>query len=90
MAQYIREQPRFVKPNVCFTTTDDYAVMSMVEKGLGISIMPELILKRTAYNIVTKELDVPAFRELGFAVRDNKTISLAVKRFMEYLEYRNI
>ncbi len=62
----------------------------MVEKGLGISIMPELILKRTPYNIVTKELNVPAFGELGFAVRDKKTVSLAVKKFMEYLEYRDI
>ncbi len=78
-----------IKPNIRFTTVDDYAVMSMVEKGLGISVMPELILKRTPYNIVTKELDIPAFRELGFAVRDKKTVSLAVRRFMEYLEYRN-
>ncbi len=77
-----------IRPNVRFTTIDDYAVMSMVEKGLGIGIMPELILKRTPYNIVTKELDVPAFRDLGFAVNDKKTVSLAVKKFTEYLKYR--
>ena len=45
-------------PNVHFTTWDDYAVMSMVESGLGISILPELILKRIPYKIITKELDV--------------------------------
>jgi len=75
-------------PNIHFTTVDDYAVMSMVEKGLGISILPELILRRTPYRIITKELDVPSFRKLGIAMRDRKTASLAVKRFMEYLQYR--
>ncbi len=76
-------------PKTQFTTWDDYAVMSMVESGLGISILPELILKRIPYKIVTKELDIPAYRNIGFALRDRKTASLAVKKFMEYLEYRN-
>ncbi len=75
-------------PNVKFTTWDDYAVMSMVESGLGIAILPELILKRVPYRILAKELDVPAYRNIGLALRDKKTASLAVKRFVEYLKYR--
>ena len=77
-----------LKPQVHFTTWDDYAVMSMVESGLGISILPQLILKRIPYRIVAKELDVPAYRSIGLALRDKKTASLAVKRFLEYLQYR--
>lgn len=77
-----------VKPQVHFTTSDDYAIMSMVEKGLGISILPELILKRTPYRIVTKELNFPARRTLGLAMRDKKRISLAVMRLIEHLDYR--
>ena len=75
-------------PNVKFTTWDDYAVMSMVESGLGIAILPELILKRISYDILAKELDVPAYRDIGLALRSKKTASLALKRFMEYLQYR--
>lgn len=75
-------------PKVHFITWDDYAIMSMVESGLGISILPQLILKRVPYHIVVKELDVPAFRNIGLALRDSKTASLAVKRFLEYLQYR--
>ena len=75
-------------PNVKFTTWDDYAVMSMVESGLGIAILPELILKRVPYKIIAKELDVPAYRNIGLALRDKKTASLAVKRFIDYLQYR--
>lgn len=75
-------------PNVKFTTWDDYAVMSMVESGLGIAILPELILKRVPYRIIAKELDVPACRNIGLALRDKKTVSLAMKRFIDYLQYR--
>ena len=65
-------------------TWDDYAIMSMVEKGLGISVLPQ----RIPYHILTKELDVPAYRRVGLALRSKKTASLAVKRFLEYLQYR--
>lgn len=77
-----------VIPKIHFTTWDDYAIMSMVESGLGISILPQLILQRVPYKIITKELDVPAFRNIGFALRSKKNSSLAVKRFLEYIEYR--
>ena len=75
-------------PKVRFTTWDDYAIMSMVESGLGISILPQLILKRVPYKIIAKELDVPAYRRIGLAFRNKTTISLAVRRFIEYLQYR--
>lgn len=75
-------------PRVRFTTWDDYAVMSMVESGLGVSILPQLILRRIPYRITAKELDVPACRSIGLALRDKKTASVAVRRFLEYLPFR--
>lgn len=77
-----------ISPKVQFTTWDDYAIMSMVESGLGISILPQLILQRIPYRIVTKELEVPAYRKIGLALRDKKSTSLAIKRFLDYIEYR--
>lgn len=78
-----------IAPKIHFTTWDDYAIMSMVESGLGISILPELILQRIPYRIVKKELDIPAYRKIGLAMRDRKSASLAVKRFLDYLQYRS-
>ena len=63
-------------------------VYGYMESGLGISILPELILKRIPYKIITKELDVPAYRNIGLALKSKKNASLAVKRFTEYLKYR--
>ncbi len=75
-------------PKVHFTTWDDYAIMAMVESGLGISILPELILKRIPYHIIVKELEIPVYRSIGLALKGKKDASLAVKRFIDYLEYR--
>ncbi len=71
-----------IHPDIRFTTWDDYAVMSMVENGLGIAILPELILKRIPYHIVTKPIDVPAYREIGLAYRSRRSLSLAAERFV--------
>ena len=38
-----------VRPNVEYAVNDDYAVIAMVASGLGISILPELVLRRTPY-----------------------------------------
>lgn len=78
-----------IAPKIHFTTWDDYAIMSMVESGLGISILPELILQRIPYRVIVKELEVPAHRKIGLAMKDKKTASLAVKRFLDYLQFRN-
>ena len=75
-------------PKIHFTTWDDYAIMSMVESGLGISILPQLILQRIPYRIVTKELEIPAYRKIALGLRDKKNTSLAVKQFLDYIRYR--
>ena len=78
-----------VDPNVLFTTWDDYAIMAMVESGLGVGILPRLILQRIPYNIEIRSLSIPAFREIGFVMREQADVSEAVKRFISYLEFRN-
>ncbi|MEE0516064.1 MAG: LysR family transcriptional regulator [Emergencia sp.] len=74
-----------IRPNIQFTTYDDYAILSMVENGLGISILPQLILNRIPYRVVTRSLEPPAYRRIGLALKDKENAPLAVKRFLEYL-----
>lgn len=74
-----------IVPDVHFTTWDDYVIMAMIEKGLGISILPELILQRIPYKIVAKELEIPAFRKLGIAMRNKQALTLAARKFLEYV-----
>lgn len=77
------------KPQAHFTTWDDYAVMSMVEAGLGVSVLPSLILTRAPYRIVAVPLNPHFYRTLGFVTRKTAVVPLAVQRFMRYLDKRN-
>jgi DNA-binding transcriptional LysR family regulator len=78
-----------IAPHADLITWDDYAIMAMVESGLGISILPELILRRNPYRIAARELEVPAFRTIGIAMREKKSLSLAAQRFLDYLPQRS-
>ncbi len=78
-----------VSTDIQFTTWDDYAIMSMVEPGLGISILPDLILRRIPYRVIIKELEVPAYRRIGLAMPGKKGGSAAMKTFLKYLDKRD-
>ncbi|GHV32520.1 LysR family transcriptional regulator [Synergistales bacterium] len=73
----------------CITVDDDYTIISMVESGLGISILPERVLYRTPYRIVKKMPDKPHYRKIGLALKSIEHASTAAKRFIDYLGYRN-
>lgn len=68
-----------VTPDVRFTTWDDYAIMAMVECGLGISLLPELILRRVPYRIAIRKLDTPLCRDIALALPGQGYISAATR-----------
>lgn len=72
-------------PRIHVTTWDDYAIMSLVESGLGVSILPELILKRIPYKVAVRELEIPVYRNIGLAWKEKKAAPTAVRKFLEYL-----
>lgn len=75
-----------VKPNIKFTTKDDYAIIAMVENGLGISIMPELLLRGRTDNVCVMELSTPMTRSLALAVPQTAKNTPAVQRFAQYVQ----
>jgi DNA-binding transcriptional LysR family regulator len=75
-----------IKPDIKFKVGDDYAIMAMVEKGLGISILPELVLRGQQRNIRIIELEESRYRSLGIAVNSLKHVSPAVRRFLDYVQ----
>ena len=77
-----------VRPDIRFTTWEDFAIMAMVEKGMGISILPDLILKRVPYKIEIRPLEEPYYRSIGLAMKNRKNLTPAVQKFIEYLPFR--
>ena len=74
-----------VKPNVRFYTKDDYAVIAMVEQGLGISIMPELLLKGRHDALQILPLIPEAKRTIGLAIAAGQRAGPATRRFADYV-----
>ena len=74
-----------VKPNVRFYTKDDYAIIAMVEQGLGISIMPELLLKGRHDDIQMLPLVPDAKRTIGIAIAAGDKAGPATRRFADYV-----
>lgn len=74
-----------VRPNVRFYTKDDYAIIAMVEQGLGISIMPELLLKGRHDDIQILPLVPEAKRVLGLAIAAGDKAGPATRRFADYV-----
>lgn len=73
-------------PNIKYTIHDDYAIMAMVEAGLGISILAELILQRTNYHISLHQTEPPIYRTLAIGYKDEESLPIASRRFIEYLK----
>lgn len=72
-----------VKPDIRFTTKDDYAIIAMVREGLGISIMPELLLRGQVAGVEVRPLTPPSVRTLALAVTQKGMESEAVRRFTD-------
>ena len=77
-----------VRPDIRFTTWEDFAIMAMVEKGLGVGILPGLILRRIPYRIEVRPLREPYYRPIGLAMKSGTHLPPAVRRFIEYLPFR--
>ncbi|WP_090935013.1 LysR family transcriptional regulator substrate-binding protein [Pelosinus propionicus] len=75
-----------ITPTVHFTEKDDYAIIAMVESELGISVLPKLVLENTSRKIICKELEIPAYRDLGIAIKDKSLISSSTEKFLSYVQ----
>lgn len=82
---YLERNNTRVQPK--FSSNLDYTIGFMVREGLGVSILPGLILQAifgtNPLEIAVRKLDPPAYRELGIAVRAAEDISPAMDRFIK-------
>lgn len=76
-----------VKPNVVFSASDDYATIAMVACGLGISVLPELILQGVTDEVCAVNLEEESYRTIGIAVRAKQTASPATQRFVDFVKH---
>lgn len=73
-------------PHILFSACSDYAIVSMVAQGLGVSILPELLLRNYANDAVALPMDPPQYRMLGMGVPQMRAASLVTRNFMRYVQ----
>ena len=71
-----------VRPNVRLHSKDDYAVIAMVRQGLGVSIMPSLLLRGNSSGVEARPIVPPSSRTIALAVRDEA--GPAARRFAAF------
>jgi DNA-binding transcriptional LysR family regulator len=69
--------------SIKYELMEEQVILAMVQKGLGISILPELILVNIPDNIHVVDLEKTDYRTLGIAVLSLKNTSPAAKKFID-------
>lgn len=73
------------KPIFRFSSQNDYSIISMVENGLGLSILPELTIKREKDRLKYLPLEPSYNRKLGIYMKKFKDLSPAAKTFIYFV-----
>ena len=71
-----------IRPNIKYTTKDDYAILAMVEQGLGISIVPQLLIRGRSQNLAVRPLIPKASRTIALAIPEGEALPV-VRAFAE-------
>lgn len=74
------------EPRITYSAKDDYAVMSMVEQELGMSILPELLMQGTNHQFQKKELSPSLYRELCVIHRKDQHLPPAAEQFLTAIQ----
>lgn len=74
-----------LEPDVRLRVHDDYSILSMIESGLGVSILPELVLRKTNYQVAILPIRPVLTRKIGLIVKDKNSLPIASKYFIDFL-----
>ena len=74
-----------LEPNIRMTMHDDYSILSMVQQGLGVTILPELVLRKQSYDIVMLPTEPMVTRRISILSRERNELSIAAKAFIRCL-----
>ena len=77
---------RHVNPEIMYSASDGYAILSMVESGLGSTILPGMMVRGNGRHVQVRDI-TPAFaREIGVAVKERRRNSTCLLHFLDFLK----
>ena len=80
------ESAAAVGPRLRYSNLDDAGIVAMVEHGLGLTILSELVMKSMNAAVRVLPLDPPAWREIGLLTERSRQGDVALTRFLRSAE----
>lgn len=74
-----------ITPNIKLRVHDDYSILSMVEQGLGVSLLTKLVTRKTNYDVALLPIEPKIIRTISIIAKDKNSLPLASKEFIHYL-----
>lgn len=78
-----------LKPDIEYKVYDDYSILAMVRKGLGVSMMYRMVVEGFETGLSVKPIIEKAERKVAIGWRNWETMPLAARRFIEFLLEQN-
>ena len=76
------------KEQIVLHSDDDMSAVSLVQEGIGVTILPGLVLKNRIKGIRAIKLKPDLHRTLGLSYRKDQPVGSAVLKFVRYLQNR--
>ena len=74
-----------ISPHVKYIAREDRTILAMVSEGLGISLLPELMVRHSPYPIAACRPPMTFHRTIGIGVKDKKALSNSTRLFVDYV-----
>jgi DNA-binding transcriptional LysR family regulator len=74
-----------VRPKAMYQVSSDHTILSMVESGLGVSIMHSLGSRSDRYQVTWKPFDLHQYRDIGIATAKGARLSGAARLFVAHV-----
>ena len=78
-------QKQLKNARMTFASSDSFTIMSMVESGLGVSLLPLEATKGTNFDIDVHHLETPVHRNVFITHRVKGEMSRTTEEFLKYL-----
>lgn len=77
-----------LEPDIELRMHDNFSVCTMVEAGIGVSVMPNLALKKMKFDIVILPTEPMVKRKVALAMKKKEYLPIASRRFIDFFMNR--
>ena len=75
--------PSRIRPQIRYQASDSATILAMIREGLGITLMPRMVLPKKLEGVVALPLDPPYQLQIGLAVKSQAMASPAAQLFVQ-------